>query len=88
MSNDLVLKIIFAASSLKENVWLETPGLYEPPLPALRMFWLTSAEKNNFGRRLAFSWAHSALRFRYLDLVAHGAADEVQRRRLLGGEEG
>ena len=45
MSNDLVLKIIFAAGSLKENIWLENPGFYEPPLPVLRMFWLTSAEK-------------------------------------------
>ena len=45
MSNDLVLKIIFAAGSLKENIWPENPGFYEPPLPVLRMFWLTSAEK-------------------------------------------
>ena len=47
MSNayDLVLKIIFAAGSLKEKIWLENPGFYEPPLPVLRMFWLTSAEK-------------------------------------------
>ena len=45
MSNDLVLKIIFAAGSLKENIWLENPGFYEPPLPILRMFWLTSAEE-------------------------------------------
>ena len=51
VSNDLVLKIIFAAASgsltLKENILLENPGFYESPLPVLRMCWLTSVEKKN-----------------------------------------
>ena len=55
MSNDLVLKIIFAAGSLKEYIYQYYACSGSLP----------RRKKNNFWRRLAFSSAHSALRFRY-----------------------